>query len=489
MKRFMILFLTIFFSFYANAEEKIEYYTNGNIKTRTNYEKGVIDGLQIGYYESGNLKFAASFKNNKLNGLTIGYYENGAVKARDVYVGGILSGEVIAYFENGKIERNETYKNGKKEGLSKIFYDNGQLKSEMVYKNSKVEGIGSLYDKDGNLILKASYKNGELDEILNSTNSNTVGTTVNNTTTNNVASNNANINVNKIDSNIQKSAIDESKINYEDAYITAFNDFIHLLEGKYDDDRDRVQPCAKNGYIASIDNLSEFGYVYHDIDNNGIKELIITNGDSITSIYTLVSGVPKLLLEVNAYRDLIVGITADGFIYRYGSASWANNYHWIEKIENGDTKVYVEEYFTELGDDGKTIKYAKVTPLKTTTINKNEYDTEIAKYAKVSMLDLSYSAIPTKSSDVKTQAKASNSKVSATNNELITLAEYNEIKMGMTHEQIAEIIGGVGTITSETSIAGYTGAVVTYYGSGIGANAMFTFQNGKLIGKAQFGLK
>jgi antitoxin component YwqK of YwqJK toxin-antitoxin module len=198
----MTLFLLIFFSFYANAEEKIQYYTNGNIKTRTNYENGVIDGLQIGYYENGNIKFEASFKNNKLNGITIGYYENGNIKAQDVYIAGILNGEVTAYFENGEMERNEIYNNGKKEGISKVFYDNGQLKSEMFYKNSKVEGIENLYDRNGNLVLKASYKNGELDEILNSTNSNTVGTIDKNITTNNTASNNttARVNVNKVGS-------------------------------------------------------------------------------------------------------------------------------------------------------------------------------------------------------------------------------------------------------------------------------------------------
>jgi hypothetical protein len=202
-------------------------------------------------------------------------------------------------------------------------------------------------------------------------------------------------------SKTQQSGIDNSKINYEDAYIPAFNDFINLVEDKYDDDDTRVHPCAKNTQFASIDDLSEFRYAYHDIDHNGIKELIITNGESITGIYTLVSGVPKVLLEVNTYRTFITAITPDGFIYHSGSSGWAYGYSWIWKIANGNKIVLVEGYLTDLDDDEETIKYSKVTPIKTIAISKNVYDAEMEKYYKVPMLDLSYSPIPIESLNIK----------------------------------------------------------------------------------------
>lgn len=78
------------------------------------------------------------------------------------------------------------------------------------------------------------------------------------------------------------------------------------------------------------------------------------------------------------------------------------------------------------------------------------------------------------------------------NSELITLEEFNKIQTGMTYEQVKEIIGSDGTLTSDVSIGDekYHTQIYSWYGNTItGANANVTFQNGKVIGKAQVGLK
>lgn len=67
----------------------------------------------------------------------------------------------------------------------------------------------------------------------------------------------------------------------------------------------------------------------------------------------------------------------------------------------------------------------------------------------------------------------------------ITLGQYQQVEIGMTYEDVAAIMGGDGNAISESS----TMAVYSYFGTGgIGANAVFTFQNGKLLTKAQSGL-
>lgn len=76
--------------------------------------------------------------------------------------------------------------------------------------------------------------------------------------------------------------------------------------------------------------------------------------------------------------------------------------------------------------------------------------------------------------------------------ELITLEEFNKIESGMTYEQVKEIIGSDGTLTSDVSIGDekYHTQIYSWYGNTItGANANVTFQNGKVVGKAQVGLK
>ncbi|WP_235832891.1 hypothetical protein [Gottfriedia acidiceleris] len=75
---------------------------------------------------------------------------------------------------------------------------------------------------------------------------------------------------------------------------------------------------------------------------------------------------------------------------------------------------------------------------------------------------------------------------------IVTKAEFDKIQNGMTSKQVFDIIGGKGEIMSEAGEKGKPGYTIlyTYKGKGsTGANANFTFQDGKLMAKAQFGLK
>lgn len=69
---------------------------------------------------------------------------------------------------------------------------------------------------------------------------------------------------------------------------------------------------------------------------------------------------------------------------------------------------------------------------------------------------------------------------------LITFEQYKKLEVGMTYEEVTEIIGGDGTAMSEAADI----VVYSYNGKGdLGANAVLTFQKGKLMAKAQAGLK
>ena len=71
---------------------------------------------------------------------------------------------------------------------------------------------------------------------------------------------------------------------------------------------------------------------------------------------------------------------------------------------------------------------------------------------------------------------------------VVTRAEYNRIKPGMSYSEVADIIGD-GTEISRSDMAGYTTEMYSWENpSGLGnMNAMF--QNDELISKAQFGLE
>ena len=75
----------------------------------------------------------------------------------------------------------------------------------------------------------------------------------------------------------------------------------------------------------------------------------------------------------------------------------------------------------------------------------------------------------------------------------ISLEEFNKIKTGMTYEEVCDIVGGEGTLGSSVDVGvgdEYKTEIYQWTGSGtIGANANVTFQGGKVMSKAQVGLK
>lgn len=78
----------------------------------------------------------------------------------------------------------------------------------------------------------------------------------------------------------------------------------------------------------------------------------------------------------------------------------------------------------------------------------------------------------------------------ADNSEYISLEEYNQIETGMTYEEVVEIVGSKGTISSQTEANGISIIIITWYGNGVaGSNANVTFTNNSVSGKAQVGLK
>ena len=79
-----------------------------------------------------------------------------------------------------------------------------------------------------------------------------------------------------------------------------------------------------------------------------------------------------------------------------------------------------------------------------------------------------------------------------TNKPTMTMAEFTQLKTGMTYEEATKIIGGPGEVMSESGSIGDPAHTVmyTYKGEGdLGANANLMFQGDKLMNKAQFGLK
>lgn len=74
----------------------------------------------------------------------------------------------------------------------------------------------------------------------------------------------------------------------------------------------------------------------------------------------------------------------------------------------------------------------------------------------------------------------------------ITFDEWQRLTDGMTRDQAAEIVGSYGSTDAESGISGdeFHTVLVSWSGEGsVGANANAMFQGGRLVSKAQFGLR
>ena len=74
---------------------------------------------------------------------------------------------------------------------------------------------------------------------------------------------------------------------------------------------------------------------------------------------------------------------------------------------------------------------------------------------------------------------------------VITLAEYEAVKPGMTYDKVCEILYGEGIMITETDLGAGLAyeQIYMWEGSGlIGASVKITFRNGKVTEKDQIGL-
>ncbi|WP_242278567.1 hypothetical protein [Bacillus cereus group sp. BfR-BA-01313] len=72
----------------------------------------------------------------------------------------------------------------------------------------------------------------------------------------------------------------------------------------------------------------------------------------------------------------------------------------------------------------------------------------------------------------------------------INKEEFVKIQNGMTLDEVRAIIGNEGELQSEAGEGEYKSSIYGWEGErGYGSNASVTFQDGKVTGKAQFGLK
>ena len=87
------------------------------------------------------------------------------------------------------------------------------------------------------------------------------------------------------------------------------------------------------------------------------------------------------------------------------------------------------------------------------------------------------------------ESAVSSTSAAANSPATITKAEFDQIKTGMTYAQVVKIVGGDGSVLSESEVAGIKTVMYMWYGEDGISNANIMIQNNKLVSKAQMGLE
>lgn len=71
----------------------------------------------------------------------------------------------------------------------------------------------------------------------------------------------------------------------------------------------------------------------------------------------------------------------------------------------------------------------------------------------------------------------------------VSKAQYDALQSNSTYDEVVAVLGCHGEELSSTEMAGYKTVMLMWSGNSFGGNMNVMFQNGRMMSKAQFGLK
>lgn len=129
----------------------IDFYSNGNVKQRSNYKNGLLDGESILYTKKGSPEVIANFKEGKRHGVSRIFNVWSPVSGpfpillETSYSNDVIDGKQKYFYRpTGLLIWSDEYKNGKKHGKSIVFNTNTVAKTISKYEEGKLISSVSL---------------------------------------------------------------------------------------------------------------------------------------------------------------------------------------------------------------------------------------------------------------------------------------------------------------------------------------------------------
>jgi hypothetical protein len=109
----------------------LEYYANGQIKSRSSISNGLLEGLSEGWHTNGVLQVSEHFAKGVSNGLRTKYYENGKKLSETRVINGTIEGLYQRWHENGILAQRFYLTNGLPNGEAVSYFPDGALKARV----------------------------------------------------------------------------------------------------------------------------------------------------------------------------------------------------------------------------------------------------------------------------------------------------------------------------------------------------------------------
>lgn len=106
-----------------------QFYSGGELKSRTEVVEGHADGLSQGWYTNGQLQVSEYFTNGISHGLRTKWYISGEKKTEAEIVSGRIHGRFRRWYQNGMLAEDAGYRNGIPHGISHAWHADGNRKS------------------------------------------------------------------------------------------------------------------------------------------------------------------------------------------------------------------------------------------------------------------------------------------------------------------------------------------------------------------------
>ena len=141
-----------------------QFHPNGKKKKETSFVSGVKWGKEVEWHESGQIRSRSQWERGVLNGPYKEFHTNGELIAEGKYRNGQKHGTHHSSFGNKQQHYSLVFDRDVLNGESKEWYDNGQLKAKGQWKEGVRQGKWYWFDRYGDTLFELTYDSGLVTE-------------------------------------------------------------------------------------------------------------------------------------------------------------------------------------------------------------------------------------------------------------------------------------------------------------------------------------